>query len=80
MSTVLSPSLTAEPTLKEITREYFSHAELAVFSACRTTKWDEDSREEAISWQGYDYGGLWTGSMWPVRDDDGAIIAEQFYK
>ena len=70
-------------TLKEIMKQSFSHTELAILSACHTAKGDPKLGEEAIHLAA---GMLMAGyrsvvaSMWSVRDDDGPILAEHFYK
>ena len=70
-------------TLKEIMKQSFSHTELAVLSACQTAKGDKELREEAIHLAAgmlmAGYGSV-VATMWSIRDDDGPIIAEQFYK
>ena len=70
-------------TLKEIMRRSFSHTEFAFLSACHTAKWDEALLEEAVHLAAgmlmAGYGSV-VGSMWSIRDDDGPIIAEYFYK
>jgi CHAT domain-containing protein len=69
--------------LKEIMKQSFSHTKLAVLSACQTAKGDKTLREEAIHLAAgmlmAGYGSV-VASMWSIRDDDGPIIAEQFYK
>jgi CHAT domain-containing protein len=69
--------------LKEIMKQSFSHTELAVLSACQTAKGDKNLRDEAIHLAAgmlmAGYGSI-VASMWSIRDDDGPIIAEQFYK
>ena len=70
-------------TLKEIMKQSFSHTELAVLSACQTAKGDKNLGDEAVHLAA---GMLMAGyrsivaSMWSIRDDDGPIIAEQFYE
>ena len=70
-------------TLKEIMKQSFSHTELAVLSACQTAKGDKNLRDEAIHLAAgmlvAGYGSV-VASMWSIRDEDGPIIAEQFYK
>ena len=70
-------------TLKEIMKRSFSHTELAFLSACQTAKGDKYLREEAIHLAAgmlmAGYGSI-VGSMWSIRDDDGPIIAEYFYR
>ena len=70
-------------TLKEIMRRSFSHTEFAFLSACHTAKGDKALLEEAIHLAAgmlmAGYGSV-VGSMWSIRDDDGPIIAEYFYK
>ena len=69
-------------TLMEMTKQFFPHAELAVLSA-RTAKGDKQLPEEAIHLAaGMLMAGYQSivGTMWSFSDDDGPIIAEQFYK
>jgi CHAT domain-containing protein len=70
-------------TLREIMKQSFSHTELAVLSACQTAKGDKVLHEEAIHLAAgmlmAGYGSV-IATMWSIRDDDGPIIAEQFYK
>jgi CHAT domain-containing protein len=69
-------------TLKEIMRQSFSHAELAILSACQSAKGDSALPEEAIHLAGgmlmAGYRGV-VGTMWSIRDDDAPIITEKFY-
>ena len=70
-------------TLKEIMKQSFTHAELAVLSACQTAKGDSELPEEAIHLAaGMLVAGYRSvvGTMWSIRDDDAPIIAEKFYK
>jgi CHAT domain-containing protein len=76
--------LVDEPlTLKEIMKQSFTHTELAFLSACQTAKGDSKLPEEAIhlaaGMQMAGYGSV-VATMWSIRDDDGPIIATQFYK
>ena len=70
-------------TLKETMKQSFSHTELAVLSACQTAKGDKNLHDEAIHLAAgmpvAGYGSV-VASMWSIRDEDGPIIAEQFYK
>jgi CHAT domain-containing protein len=70
-------------TLREIMKQSFTHTELAVLSACQTAKGDSELPEEAIHLAAgmlmAGYGSV-VGTMWSIRDDDGPIIAEKFYK
>ena len=70
-------------TLKEIMKQSFSHTELAVLLACHTATGDQKLGEEAIHLAAgilmAGYGSI-VASMWSIRDDDGPIIAEHFYK
>jgi CHAT domain-containing protein len=70
-------------TLKEIMKQSFTHTELAFLSACQTAKGDSELPEEAIHLAAgmlmAGYGSV-VGTMWSIRDDDGPIIAEKFYK
>ena len=70
-------------TLKEVMKQSFTHTELAVLSACQTAKGDRELPEEAIHLAAgmlmAGYGSV-VATMWSIRDDDGPIIAEKFYK
>jgi CHAT domain-containing protein len=70
-------------TLQEIMKQSFTHTELAVLSACQTAKGDSKLPEEAIHLAAgmllAGYGSV-VATMWSIRDDDGPIIAEKFYK
>ena len=70
-------------TLREIMKQSFSHTELAVLSACQTAKGDKELSEEAVHLAAgmllAGYGSI-VATMWSIRDDDGPIIAEKFYR
>jgi CHAT domain-containing protein len=70
-------------TLKKIMKQTFTHAEFAFLSACQTAKGDSDLPEESIHLAAgmlmAGYGSV-VGTMWSIRDDDGPIIAQKFYK
>jgi len=70
-------------TLKEIAKQSFSHTELAFLSACQTAKGDRELPEEAIHLAAgmlmAGYGSV-VATMWSIQDDDGPIVAEEFYK
>lgn len=70
-------------TLKEIMKQSFSRAELAVLSACQTAKGDSELADEAIHLAA---GMLMTGyksvvgTMWSIRDDAAPVVAKKFYE
>jgi len=70
-------------TLQEITKQSFSHTELAVLSAGQTAKGDSKLPDEAIHLAAgmlvAGYGSV-VGTMWSTRDDDAPIITARFYK
>ena len=70
-------------TLREIVKQSFSHAELAFLSACQTAKGHSELPEEAIHLAAgmlmAGYGNV-VATMWSIRDNDGPIVAEEFYK
>ena len=69
-------------TLNDIMNQSFSHADLAVLSACQTAKGDSELPEEAIHLAAgmlmAGYGSV-VGTMWSIRDDYAPIVAEKFY-
>jgi CHAT domain-containing protein len=68
--------------LKEIMKQSFSHAELAILSACQTAKGDSKLTDEAVHLAAgllmAGYGNV-VGTMWSIRDDAAPIIAKEFY-
>jgi CHAT domain-containing protein len=70
-------------TLREIMKQSFPHAELAVLSACEAAKGDSELPEEAIHLAAgmmmAGYGSV-VATVWAIADKDGPIVAGKFYK
>jgi CHAT domain-containing protein len=68
--------------LFDIMRSSFSHAELAVLSACQTATGDTKLPQEAVHLAA---GMLFSGyssvvaTMWSINDDDGPLLARELY-
>jgi CHAT domain-containing protein len=69
-------------TLKEVMRQSFSHAELAVLSAPGTAKGDVNLPDEAIhlaaGMMAAGYRSV-VATMWSIGDDDAPIVMEKLY-
>ncbi|KAG8886291.1 hypothetical protein FRB98_001353 [Tulasnella sp. 332] len=75
-------SLDQKLTLLDIIRSGLPNAELAVLSACHSAAGDLQTPDEAIHLAaGLQFAGYRSvvGTMWATADEDGPVIAEEFY-
>lgn len=76
-----APSLAFRPL--DIIEKGLAHAELAVLSACHSAAGDRATPDEVLHLtSAMQFAGFRSvvGTLWAMADDDGPVVAEEFYK